>query len=226
MKIKLVSSLVALSLSFPVMANGVLTPYVGADVKWNNTRFKKTEGGNALQKNYPEGNLFGGIKFNEWVGLEVGYESTSRQSRKATIGVDDTFFGDPVASVSTLPLSIKTKTKISGYHANVVGFYPIAEEYCLSLFGSIGLARLKIKSHLELSIPPDPDILNFTFTKEKVVPRVTVGVQHMLNECIGVRAMLAWERTSAFKRIYAENSPLYMTPRDSKSIGIGAFYSF
>ena len=221
---KLMLGIAALGLSLPAMANQEYVPYVGADVKWNNMQFKTATGKDLIQKNYPQGNLFGGVKFNEWVALELGYQSTTQKSKTATVGVGERFFGDinsPPGSLST-----KTKTKISGFNLNVVGFYPIFEEYCLSLFGSVGLAQLKLKSHLDFTVPPSPLVTSRDFSKRKLVPRATVGIQHMLNDNIGVRAMLAWERTSAFKKVYAKNSTLYMSPKDSKSIGLGVFYSF
>ena len=231
MKMKWIFGVAVLGLSLPVMATQDFVscedfaPYVGVDAKWNSMRFKKTAGDNLIQKNYPQGNLFGGVKFNDYFGLELGYESTTRRNKTATAAVGDNFFGDIVDPPEPVNYS-KTKTKISGFHLNVVGFYPICEEYCLSLFGSLGLAQLKLKSHLDFSVPTNPRVVGLDFSKQKLVPRATLGIQHMLCENIGVRAMFGWERTSAFKNVKAKNSTLFMSPKDSVSIGLGVFYNF
>ena len=223
MNMKWMLGISLLGLSLPAMANQDLVPYVGADAKWNNMDFKRSAGGNVLPKNYPQGNLFGGVRFNECVAVEVGYETTTKRYRTAAVPADAEFFG----LITVSPLSTKTKTKISGFHANIVGFYPVMEEYCLSLFGSIGLANLKLRSHLDFTAPPEPDILEANFSKRKVVPRITLGVQHMLNGCLGIRAMAAWENTSAFKKVRTNDATaLFMKPKDSRSLGIGIFFNF
>lgn len=215
---------VALGLALPVVADQDFAPYIGADAKWNQMKFKNNAGGNQLAKNYPQGNLFAGIKFNECVGFEAGYESTTQKTRSSVTPFEANFFGDTSPSID--PLNAKSKTKISGFNANLVGFYPIMEDRSVSLLGSIGLAQLKLRNRVTYTFGGDPEVFNLNFAKRKIVPRATLGIQSMLNECIGVRALLTWERTSAFKKVYAKNSILNITPKDSQSIGLGVFYSF
>ncbi len=224
---KAILGAVLLGLSLPVLADQNLVPYVGADAKWNQMKFKNSAGGNVIAKNYPQGNLFAGLKFNEWVGVELGFENTAKKNRNVTLPGGANFFGVELPPGGS-DFHVSTKTKIDGFNANVVGFYPIMEECSLSLFGSLGLARLKLKTRASFTVGSDPEVTMRNFVKRTLVPRATVGIQKMLNECIGVRAMLTWEKTSAFKTIYVKEteSATFIRPKDSASVGLGIFYNF
>ncbi len=225
---ELIMGIVALGLSLPVLANESFAPYVGIDGKLDQIKLKKAAGANLIAKNYPQGNLFAGMQINEWLGFEVGFESTTRKNKTSVVQFRSDFFGVP--SVSAAPVHVKTKTKVDGFHVNVVGFYPIMQDCSLNVFGSLGLARLKLRTRAVHFFENDAtgELFTRNFVKETLVPRVTVGVQSMLNECIGVRAMLTWEKTSAFKTIYARevDAATFIRPKDSKSVGLGVFYRF
>jgi hypothetical protein len=217
---------VALGLSLPVVAWD-LDPYAGVDAKWSRMGAKRGLGDTQIAKDYPQGNLFVGLKLNEWVGAELGYESTTKKNRTVITKSGGAFFG--ASTDIGFPFSSTTKTRISGFHANVVGFYPVLEEYRVSLFGSIGLAKLKFSSDLVYEDVPSLGIRDHRqFIKSKLVPRVTAGVQHMLVENFGVRAMVSWEKTSTFRNIFSKtsSSPLYVAPKNTTSFGLGVFYSF
>ncbi len=219
----LLSTLLALGVSTVVIAEENITPYLGVDAKWNRMGVNSTTNGNVVQKNYPQGNFFGGFQFNEWSAVELGYETTTNRSRSATTIVGGNFFGD---INEILPVQSNTKTRISGFHVDLVGLYPVSQEQCFNLIGSIGIAQLQIKSSLNFSYPPSTQVISLQFSKRKIVPRVTLGIQKLLNETFGVRAMLGWEGTAGFRNIYAVNSTLFMKPKDSFSIGVGFLYKF
>ena len=224
---KAIVGTILLGLSLPVLADKNLVPYVGADAKWNQMKFKNIAGGNVIAKNYPQGNFFTGLKFNECVGLEFGFQNTTEKSRKATVIPGDSLFGLKVP-LGGAAVNVNTKTKIDGFNANIVGFYPIMEEYSLSLFGSVGVARLRLKTNSTFNAVGATENFTRNFVKKALVPRATLGLQSMLNECIGVRAMLTWEKTSVFKTIYVteKESSAFIRPKDSKSLGLGVFYNF
>ena len=52
-------------------------PYVGFDAQVRRMSFKGGFGNNLLQHHSPQGNLYAGVKFNEYVGVEAGYETTT-----------------------------------------------------------------------------------------------------------------------------------------------------
>lgn len=223
---KLVLGVAMLGLSLPAAAMQGVVPYVGVDGKWSKTSFSDNAN-NVLPRNYLQGNLFGGVQFNEWVAFELGYESTARKTKEAVVRPGDTFFGSK--SLLTDDLHTKTKTTLSGFHFNLVGLLPISEQYAISLFGSVGLAHTKIRTLLQFFDVTDPsDVANRDFTARKTIPRATVGIQHMMCNNIGVRAMVAWEKTSNLGYVYSTttSSKLYLTPKDSVSAGLGVFYSF
>ena len=194
-----------------------LTPYVGVDAQIRHMPFQKDFGGNVLKKNYPQGNFFAGLKFNDYVGIEAGYEVSKKKSATKTHNNSDVIFGNRVIQEDpfTTVTSIKSdaSSKIHGWNLNLVGFLPIlCDDNSLQLIGSVGLAQLKLKSKNLVTFSTssedlDPSSGNVIFTpnttttlssyqKRKVVLRIGTGVQHMITDCIGIRGLVTWENTS------------------------------
>ena len=213
-----------------------VVPYVGVDAQARFMGLKKDFGGNLAAKTYPQGNVFVGLRFCDYWGVEAGYESTTKRNRTATILGNDNAFGEPVDP--DLPNDInkfETKTKIYGPNINIIGFYPISKEYCVDLIGSVGLAYSKIKienvqtigAGEELSIQ-NSELFRKTFKKSKVIARANLGIQKMINNQFGIRVMVGWENTSRLNNIKVVNfsSDLVAKARDSVNVGFGIFYSF
>lgn len=210
-----------------------LVPYVGADAQWRRMDYKKDFGQNLTKKNYKQGNLYAGLKFNEYVGVEAGYESTGTIKRNATVIATNMFGTTFPGAIAGQSLEWNTRSKISGFHGNLIGFLPISDDYCLKLFGSVGIAQLKARTRATATtlngIPLIPNIV-LNFTKRKWVPRLSLGLQHMFYEQFGLRATATWENTARLKmssrdqsggtRIYSAYS------RDSVTLGVGLFYNF
>ena len=231
-----------------------LTPYVGADAQIRHMGFKKDFGGNALKKNYPQGNFFAGLKFNPYVGIEFGYEASKKKSRKVKHNNSDIVFGAPLEQVEPGDLSVDntshSSSKTDGWNANLVGFFPIiCEDNSLQLIGSIGMAQLKIKSKNSLDkvlvtttfdpITDEPtgtealaEINNRAFTKRKAVLRISSGIQNMITDCIGIRALVMWENTTKLKahgKLISsgeETTQRITKPKNSFNYGLGIFTYF
>jgi hypothetical protein len=193
--------------------------YVGADAQVRHMPFQKDFGGNVLKKNYPQGNFFAGFKFNDCIGIEAGYEVSKKKSGNRVHAPTDSVFGtsteplDPPFLVGISETS-HAHSKIQGWNLNLVGFLPVwCEEYHLSLLGSVGLAQLKHKTRNRLTttetvtifdaetdepigVRNDVFIGNTNYNKRKVVLRLSGGIQHMLTDCFGIRALVNWENTS------------------------------
>jgi len=202
-----------------------VVPYVGADAKWYHMPFKKGFGDNLTESNYPQANGFLGIKLNNFVGVEAGYEVAASKTRNATESDGGTYFGVAIPS-GTGALNAVTETKIHGFNVNLVGFLPVSEEYALDLIGSIGLARLKLDITNNL---PSLAVQEEKFSQEKWVPRLSLGLQHMLAKQFGVRATVGWEKTSSFDNLVPTDAPgstLIAKVKDSTSVGFGLFYNF
>lgn len=234
MKKNLMKGVVAASaslLAFGAAANSLseqwdLVPYVGADIQVRHMEFKKGFGDNITKNNYPQGNVYVGVKLNQYTGIEAGFERTKAQKKNTALLGSDNFLGTILfAPLPNDQTRIKTNTKMSAFYANLVGFLPVfCEEYRLQLIGSLGIAHSNLKMTLDL---PD-DGVHRVFSKKKWVPKIGVGLQHMLNCQLGVRAMVNWEgtKTSGIKPLNAPQSELRASVKNSFNYGLGLFYNF
>ncbi|MBS0423812.1 MAG: outer membrane beta-barrel protein [Proteobacteria bacterium] len=207
-----------------------LIPYIGADAQWRHMEFKEDYGKNVTKKNYPQANIYAGLKLHENVGFEVGYEQSSTLKRKTTLPGVATVFGISLPAILGNN-QYNLKTKINAFHANLVGFFPLSEEYCVQLIGSLGVARSKIKMSLNIPVFDSRaplSTIHRDFSKRKWIPKIGVGLQHMLTCQFGIRGMVNWEETSRFKNISVVNvtSKYIAHTKNSYSLGLGAFYNF
>lgn len=225
-----------LATSTPVMANcdWCFTPYVGADAQVRSMGLKKGYGKELTTDNYPQGNIYAGLQLNEFLSIEGGFETTWSKTSTATLLGNQMFFGhilvpdEPDAS-----FAFSTRTKLRGFHGDIVAFYPICPQYSLSIFGLAGISALRIKIEHNLTAIDGLTInepgTQLNFAKRKTVARAGVGIQHMMTECAGVRTQIIWENTSRFKDLTRSNSLSALNVarvRDSFSYGLGIFYKF
>lgn len=242
MKKNLMKGVVAASaslLAFGAVAGNLfeqcdLVPYVGADAQWRHMEFKKGFGKDQTKSNYPQGNIYLGLKLNQYLGLEAGYERAKTLKRDTSaLGSDVNFGAVFVPGAPNQLLQINTKTKLRAFHANVVGFLPICEEYRLQLIGSLGIARVNINTSRNV-ISVDNIALTDTeaasvqqvFSKKKWVPRIGIGLQHMLTCQLGVRAMANWEGTSMTLKTLDSLPVFSARTKNSLNLGLGLFYNF
>lgn len=218
---------------------GCLTPYVGVDAQMRHMGFHKRFGGNVLKTTHPQGNFFAGLKFNDCVGIELGYEVSTKKSRSRTLNNADTLFGGPLEQSTqalTVTNSIHASSKIHGWNLNLVGYYPLPVcDDNLSLIGSVGFAQLKLRTHGALRIRGVDAVTRTTLVdqtvsvgrshKSKAVLRLAGGAQYMMTECFGVRALVTWENTSKFKNHHRRNTTnlRLVKPKNSFIYGLGVF---
>jgi len=169
-------------------------PYVGLDAQWRqmHTRHNYDSDAASFKKTAPQANLYLGVKFHEYVGLEVGYEATSQAKKEFTLGADETLLGLPGLPTG----AYKSKASIRGWHADLVGFAPINEDCRLQAIGSVGGAWLRSKRSIFQVATSTTEVDN---SQKKTVLRLGLGLQQMLNDQLGWRAGINWENLAKFK---------------------------
>src|SRR5438094_598341 len=108
-----------------------LSPYVGVDAEIRYTDFKRGFGNNLFRHNFPQGNLYAGLQFNDYFGLEVGFEATKKLNRTRTVVPGEIVNGITVPAGNTI--QYVSTSHIYGPHADIIGLYPIMPCYCVDL---------------------------------------------------------------------------------------------
>ncbi len=223
-----------------------LSPYLGVDAQIRHMPFQKDFGGNVLKKNYPQGNFFAGLRL-DYFGLEAGYTVSKKKH-----GTRNNVNGAPVFGVAPAPLGPlelsttqihRATSRIHGWNFNLMGYLPIfCPENHVELVGGVGISQFKHRAHRTLSatsvfegdVPGTTDIeldvVNTHFNKRKAVLRLTGGIQHMLTDCFGIRALVNWENTAKL-RIQGRDDEtgergFLARTKNSFNYGLGVFTNF
>jgi len=192
-------------------------PYIGLEYK--QTWMKgKGDWANILPKSYPGASLFVGSRFNENVGIELGYSSTKRKSKSSSTQSLNGVMLNNGANVSG-----STKVKVYGAYFDINGYLPIDQQF--DLIGSVGVALNKAKISYASNLAAGD-----VSTKSRVLGRLGFGAQAMVNEWVGVRAMARWENNSRLHKggtIQFDNKSVPAKIfKDAGSLSLGAFVKF
>ena len=234
-RLALITTSVALATSSAANAENQwgLTPYVGADVQSRHMNWSKGLGDNLFAHDAMQGNVYVGVKFNEYFGIEGGYESTSKKDRNVILNAGDIVTGNIINARMTSANVIAT-SHLHGTHINFVSSFYISETNRLKFLGSLGVISLRAKltkkliNYMDLGVPVDyssrPSIL---YNKRKHVLRIVAGLEHMLTDAWGVRGSITWENTNRLK-IPSLNgaTPSLAQPKNAIAYGLGAFITF
>ncbi len=213
-------------------ATGDAAPYVGFNAQVRQASFKDGYGKGAFAKKMPQGEVYAGFKVNPYLGFELAYLRSEERHRSPTSVYPNFVLGSPVSNMPGGYEEAKTSSKIDGGSVNVVGFLPINEDF--QLLGSLGLARLRVKLKYAPTVYTGvvytaAEVLENTrdFVKSKYIPQAKVGMQYMLTQAIGLKAMLAWEGTSRFNLLTNKQATeARVSLKDSYNVGLGLAYYF
>lgn len=186
---------------------GLNSKYIGVDAGIQRGGFNKYETSQSnFKKSLPKANFFAGIKFNDYLGVEAGYEFSLNRGRNATFNVSNQedfmgIGGSALGLTGTQTSDVANKYKISGFHFGVTGEYPISASHNpLSFIGYVGIKNTTLKTLSKIIDHPVSgsigDIYKLKSTKN--ILRLSLGLQYMLRENIGIRLSSTWENTSKF----------------------------
>jgi opacity protein-like surface antigen len=207
-----------------------MRPYVGLDAEVRRMDFKGGYGDNLLQHHSPQGNIYAGLKLNDVVGIELGFEATTTRTRTMALTTGDLANGAPISATMS-PAVFKSKAKIKGGHTDLVGYYSFYETSPVHLIGSIGAAVLKgTVERRTLSAAGVAMNTTRKLVQHKTVLRLGGGLQYALNENWFARLSIGWVNTSKMV-IYADDGITSkitpeVKPKNSTVYGLGMGWIF
>ena len=183
--------------------------YIGFDAKKRRMHYEKNLGSNIMPKIIPEYGVFAGVKFNEYFGLEFGYEWSKKVTAKAA-GKE----GDTILNIQTREDEEHHHTllyKRTGYKLHVIFYTPtlIANKAInINAFIAAGYSWQRIFFHNNLLIKsyvPEPDEnlrqQNLVTSKRTfIIPELKTGLDFTVNTRIHIRPYLGWSRTAKLPR--------------------------
>jgi hypothetical protein len=228
-----------------------LDTYVGVDTKIRRMEFKRNFG-NKIFKDpfYKSLNVFVGCKMNQYFGIEVGYELSNTKINSKYSANGTFLFGnrliDNVHGFDSVVNYFQSRSMISGFNINMMGFLPLNEKKNLNIIGSIGFANLRSKTkcdlfeigqtNVSLNDQHNISVQRFAHTKSqyknrKVTIRLNTGIQYLINRNFGIRALAGWENTHKIKiqgkdRVTGIKVNEHAKFKDSITYRIGFFVPF
>ncbi|MBT4963931.1 MAG: hypothetical protein HON32_07105 [Francisellaceae bacterium] len=152
-----------------------------------------------------------GWAFNDSVAIDLGiYKSLTNRELRAwgleyNLGIED--------PTPTSTEYFQIDSKVYGFAFSLQGIYPIIGQYGVNLLGQIGMTYLKLTTQMTLTsietVLGRAPILNIYhqefdayFSKKTLFPHLAIGLKIDLIESCSVKAIVKWERTSAFSMDY------------------------
>lgn len=208
-------------------------PYAGMDAQYRNMPFRKGYGNKLFGERYFQGNIYIGARYSCNLGLELGYENGSTLKKESTLYAGDMAAGSLIEDDCS-PATFQTKAQLYGPHIDLVAYYPIScfLNHEVEALGSFGLVALKEKFErrtISLNGISRGTIRNFV--AYKFLPRIMIGLQYKLMDCVGIRGTVGWEDTSRLGKQANNtdplaNNPSWVRPHDSLMGNLGVIFSF
>ncbi|MBS0288970.1 MAG: hypothetical protein JSS07_02885 [Proteobacteria bacterium] len=237
--VMLITSLLFTSSLFAFITIDTMRVNGGVDVGAYKQDFETSFGKDHFTDHYPYTNIYLGLKFNPYVGIEGGYEHIYRQDEKTFYpvlnGVTVPVLGF-FSPLNTDPVFYLSDMFSKSWHLNLVGYWPICPNKT-DLMASIGIAWLKM--YIDTVAISDPtvatEVVRFA-SDNKALARATIGIKQMITQHFGARLQFLWENTSKIEAATFVPLPLgvlepttgqdnyTVKPKNSYGADIGFFF--
>jgi len=209
-----------------------LKPYGGLEYVQRSLAFKEGYGKGDFNKRLPQANVFLGIQVNDYLGVEAGYLFSQAVTRTSFVAGPNQSLGE-MLSLGQYGI-FENKINLTGPQMSFVGRLPFGISGFFAL-GSVGISWLSLKAtrktlgHDALPIFNQEEVMESkcNFSSKKVIPKAAFGLGYQFTDCIGVRILMGYEKTSRFKNIVPkEKDTLKMTLKDNILCSIGLTVKF
>ena len=235
--IHILSILVVLSLIRPNHSAALdlqsFKPYLGLEYSQRSLNMVEGYGKGLFVKRLPQGNVFFGLKLNDYIGIEAGYLFSQAATRTTYSTEGSQIFGSLVAGPGEFFVADST-INLFGPHINFQAYLPIGTTPFAGI-GSLGFSLITLKARFkplgdidDLIYPPDAvEILTRHFSSTKLVSHIMGGLGYQMTNSINIRFLMGLETTSRFKNITPQEvSSFKMNLKNNSIANLGFTYSF
>ncbi|MDB6096581.1 MAG: hypothetical protein JWM09_859 [Francisellaceae bacterium] len=175
--------------------------------------------------------FFYGLNFNDFLGLEFGYEYTSRTNRESILANNDVLFG--INNNTGSNINAKAGVRLQAFYIDLMGYLPFKKwmntERNHGLLFSLGAetTRMRIRTSTDA---PDSNFAQGLIFKPRTssLLRVGLGAQAIVTDNAGLRVFYRWKTASQLKGRggVADLNQYKKVFHDQHSASVGVFYSF
>ena len=250
-KIHFITAIVALysPITSATLSFNNVSPFIGIDLGQSRLELQQKFGEKMFRKNSTSYNLFAGLDFNQYFGIELGYQKDNTRRSNATLVTGDFIPGFanpiPVGQFEGNPSVFdNVKLKQQNKYLGITGKYKIYQKFHLNAM--LGLAYTKTsaeytqrQSGIAIFTPTQLDgfLLKRTYKKYKIVPIARIGASYTINQNFSIRTNILWEKKSNIAISSDQNNkirPINGNPASSQKIkfknittySVGFIYNF
>lgn len=199
----------------------------GINAIYSKTGFQNNYGENIFSTKPALGlNPFVRQMFNDYYGIEAGFEVYKNIKRTAAVYANDIAAGvfvDPMFNFKSYRTNIKHN---HAYLGGVAKMKFMGGNNSLNLMLGLSLSKLNAKYNKFQDGLGLIDLIR-TFKQSKLIPIIKVTFNHKLNSNFSVQALTIWKGMSAFKVKSKENpnAPTEIRLKNSLGLGLGITYN-
>ena len=183
-----------------------LTPFIGLDVGNSKTALQKNYGDKIFRKKATFYNLFTGLNFNEYFGMELGYQRDNKRQATRTLGTGDYCPGGAIILAAMNPIVFETSLRMKNTYLGATLQYPIFDKAKITALFGVARATIDAK-HTIVSVHGivqsqqqiQDNLYARAYKKSKFIPMLRLGAKYQLNEKFALRGGVTWLGTARIK---------------------------
>lgn len=229
----LLSSTAVRATNCPKCHNWDLKPYVGIEAHVRYIDLESRFGKPLFKRTLSQFGIYGGYPLNDYIGIELGFETTFNRTYHRTLLANEFFPGSRIK----LPIGHFELYTLSQYvdsiNLGVITCMPVISEYNW-IFMVIGVSHTKIRSSFVflgsyyVENPDEETVFenSRSFDQEQLIPFIKIGTQHKIAPNTIVRIFVDWKKTERFriKSLKWERDISQINYQNTMGCGVGLIY--
>lgn len=174
-----------------------------------------------LPNTYQGFEVYAAHRFENDVGLSLGWQQTGVSSRNHLFTAGEDFLGDPQSAGDLSSI----QARVQALHLDLMGYINISEN--VEALGQIGVALMRVGMNGSIRANGVTSNLYPTRSFENLIPRFGLGLQYFpcqMKWChLGLRVLVNWEATSLYNMSFVDDDGVSSNIKPFKSSWVYAF---